>query len=60
MQQSLLLHTRENKGNFEQVAVYQQLQLAPLELHKALGDVQAQAAALGIAGHIAPAIPIAR
>ena len=34
------LDAGEDEGDFEEVAVYQELELAFLELHEALGDVE--------------------
>ena len=48
----------EDQGHLEQVSIHQDPQLAALDLHEALGDVQAKAAALGVPGNIAPDEPL--
>ena len=45
-------------GDLKEVAVHGQVHLAALEFHQALGDVQSQAAAFGVAGGVAPDEPL--
>ena len=52
------LYSGEDQRHLKQVAVYQQLQLSLLQLHQALGNVQAQTASFGISGSIPPDKPL--
>ena len=47
------LFCREEQGHLEQVTGYGQFHTAPLQTHQAFGDIEAQTAALRIAGGIA-------
>ena len=48
----------ENQGDFEEVAVHQNVHLALLKLGQTLGDVQPQTAALGVAAAVAANEPL--
>ena len=48
----------QGQDDLEQIAVHHQVELAALDLHEALGDVQAEAVALGVAAGIAPDEPL--
>ena len=43
-----LFRCGKNQGDLKQITVHQKLQIALLQLHQALGDIQSQTAAIGI------------
>ena len=55
---NLFIAQRHDDGDLKEVAVHGQVHLAALEFHQALGDVQAQAAAFGVAGGVAADEPL--